>query len=804
MLKWVCIAVASVSHLAVARTELPVWTLAQLPDGDVSGWSAPAQVDGHNVRSALAGKQAVLSVSPWWGDRFRPDEETVYLLNIRYKDVAHQSVIASSQAGLGRLGGLTELHRFGGSGDGQWKTAQVPVSWDLICRKQGAPDRTEIALESDVDLPVESITVTLADAAAAARYFEETRQWVARAQVEPRRKANEAAATQRAAETPDARSMLKGRGPMVAFAWDWMRPLPPGQIPAAVQIDAVLRARMARNEYEPVSFGVTANGQELWDVNYTVQAPEGLAQDVEVECRTAEYSAVQASVDYGATRDSGRYRLYPQRLWPAYAVDIPEGRSHQFWITLHTLGRPTMPGKYTCQVKVTGLSGADRSSAKPVSATLSLEIEILPVLLLTLDQADLALSSCTDGLPSVQEVDALARHNHTGMDLWFQCTRPGMSMVEGKLVIDWTYLDDWMARARRAGMTHVVWFLGGDPKGFPNTMHLERELFRLQWKGEGGEAWRREFIRRVNLSPDAMLPEIEPLYVDFVRQLVRHGRENHWPEQILQPFDEPGKWAQTPAANVAATQPIGSGPWIRPHFEQSCRLIRQADAHVRTALEAHTVVPCLVFLDVVNIFCTNRAHTYPQLPAELAAKGVALWQYANCDDQAPAYRTRYSFGFYFSAWGSRGSLVWAYNFGHRFDTSGIDSWVYAWGTPFGLVPTPALVGLREAMDDRRWVETYRRLAGKDQAAALLDDLGRQALAARANTRYDSHHEPVEPADMDRWRGLLQDAVVRLVDPRGAAGSGPAFPAAKVVAIPHSQAASTSQPGPAVDPSRTGG
>jgi hypothetical protein len=41
-----------------------------------------------------------------------------------------------------------------------------------------------------------------------------------------------------------------------------------------------------------------------------------------------------------------------------------------------------------------------------------------------------------------------------------------------------------------------------------------------------------------------------------------------------------------------------------------------------------------------------------------------------------------------------------------------------------------MVGVREGCDDRRWIETYRKAVGKDAAKALLQSIGKEAIAQR--------------------------------------------------------------------------
>ena len=119
--------------------------------------------------------------------------------------------------------------------------------------------------------------------------------------------------------------------------------------------------------------------------------------------------------------------------------------------------------------------------------------------------------------------------------------------------------------------------------------------------------------------------------------------------------------------------------------------------------------------------------------------------------------------------------MWAYNWLRRFDTSGRDNWGSAWNTPFGAVFCPSLVGLREGMDDRRWIETFKARAGKDPSSqALLAEVLKEARAARAKTRYDSYNEVDDPEKLNQWRGRIMDATVRQADasPASTSGAGP--------------------------------
>ena len=724
--------------------ELPTWKMTELKDLG-SGWGPAGEDAGKAYRPALARGRASLTVPVWWGKSFRPPEGTVYVLKVSYKDTVTKPVVFSSHGGFSGYWGLGEVHRFGGAGDGKWKVADVPLSWDLLCRKNNfndLTDTTEFAIACDKDLPIESIRVVPAGEGAAEKYFAETREWIARAQADKRAKASRGSK-----QTPVLPASMKAK-PIVPYVRSYLVPLMQNAAPQKGEAGEPLKLRMARNEYETAQFAVYANGADLNGVNCTVSELRGPGGKLncEVALKTAEYAVVQAG-------RSG-FQMFPQRFWPAYPVDIKAGQSHAFWITIKTLGGKTRPGKYAGKMTI---------AAGEAAAELPIEVEVLPIAMLTMQQAGLELGAC--GFPTLQELKTLAEYNHTGMDIWFGGTQQQMRVRKGKLEMDSTYLDDWMAYATKLGMTHMMWFMGGDPYGFPDTMNLERDLYRSQ---EGNrDALRKEFLRKNNETPGKIIPELRDLYVQWVRQTAENAKKKRWPTLIIHPFDEPAKWVQSSKWNNPYHPVIGTGKWIKPHFEDGCALIRQGAKgydNILTGGDMHHAQDSMVFLDDVDVFCTNAIHEDQDLGNKVRAAGVQFWQYSGCNDQAPAHRARFSFGWYFAAYDSRGSLVWAYNAMGRFDTSQGSNWGYGWYTPFGTVETPFMIGLREGWDDRRWIETYRKRAGAESAKALLQPMFQESVARRSqrgrDTVYDFYAEMQRYERMDRWRDSIIDAVLK--------------------------------------------
>ncbi|KPK83564.1 MAG: hypothetical protein AMJ81_07930 [Phycisphaerae bacterium SM23_33] len=731
---------------------LPSLKLADWPGLDEADWARPARIDERACRAAKAGRDARIVVPVWWGKATRPPEGTVYVLKVTYNDTAAQPVVLSSHAGVAGYWGASEVHRFGGLGDGKWKTADVPISWDLLIRKNAPGDVTEFFIRADKDLPVESIVVTPTGEGAAEKYFRETREWVARVQADKRK-----AADLGAGQEPVLPDASKGK-PLVPFARTYMATLMPNAAPQQGEAGAGLELRLARNEYETAAFGVYANGTDLKEVDFTVGELTGPAGKLtcEIDCRSAEYAAVVKS---SRAREKS-YLMFPQRMWPAYPVDIPAGRSHWFWVTVKTLGEASKPGKYEGNVRV-----ACQTASGEASCAFPIRVEVVPVTLLTMQQAGLDHGSCLGGLCTLQELRTLFEFNHTGMHIWFGGAQSQMTVRKGKLAQDWYYLDDWMQYAvDKLGMTHIFWFLGGDPLGFPDTLNLERDLYRAQ-PGDRN-ALRREFLDKTNAKPAMVIPELRQLYPEWVRQMAEHAQNGPWPKKIiLHPFDEPNKWAGRGKWDNPFHTVIGAGSWIKPHFRDNCQLIRKGSAgfdNVLIGADVYSPSAGLVFLGDIDVFCTNAIHADQEMGNKVRAAGKQFWQYGGCDDHASADDVRLRFGFYFGAYDSRGSLTWAYNTLPRFDTTGGQGWGFGWYTPFGTVQTPFMIGLREAYDDRRWAETYKKLAGKAAAEKLLAEIGRQAIAQRSDRAApkDFAERLARLQNMDRWRNQIIDAILK--------------------------------------------
>ena len=731
--------------------DLPKWDLPKMEGLDAAQWGPPGQDGAEACRPVKAGKAGVWKVPAWWGDSARPPTGTVYVLAIPYKDVLTRPAVFSAHAGLAVYWRLSEIHRFGGLADGKWKVAEVPVSWDLVCKIRGENNTSFSIRTEKEDLPVGKVTVRLAAPGDAERFGRETREWVARLDA-----ARFPDAPAVAAGKPELPEGVRGKA-IVPFVRAYTVFLHQHSAPAAGEAAAPLKMRMTRDELESASFGIYANGRDLKNVTCRLSELAGPAGKLEglAELKTVEYALLSSKAKDGAVVA----KRAPLRLWPAYAVDIPAGRSHGFWLTIRTQEGKSQPGTY--RGKVTVESGGE-------TAELPVEVEVLPLRLLSVDEAGIAMGACISALPSEQEMQTFQDYNLRVAQTRFHSTNLAMAVKDGRLEIDFGYLDDWMAMAKSKRLAFFRYLMGGNPYGYPDTMTLEKALFA---KLNGGPDAQQQFIERHKAYRDkpetaGVLPEIRPLYTQWVQAMVRHAQEQKWPRLALEPFDEPAKWSY---AFVFPTSPagcLGSGVWTKHQFTAAAKLVHEATKDAFVSVTMHHAATGLPFLADADLVSTNAIHEDLALGDKVRAAGKIFWQYTGCNANQPAAIPRYTCGFYFGAFGSTGGVTWAMNFSNGFDLSGAEWWAYSWYTPFGTITSPAYEGLREGLDDRRLIETCRKqFTGNAAAENLLKAILKEAVEGRAkggtDTVNDFYNSPKEVVKLDTWRNQLLDELLKL-------------------------------------------
>lgn len=707
--------------------------------------TASAEEGAWNVAGSeltLSGRRGGLLEAPAWFDGNRPPRGEMVVLELEYLDNLAGMITAEVYSGLSTNRPFTEVHRFGGHNDGKWRSARIPAPADMIYLH--LPTKTVrfriASTGGEVRIRNPRLVAPLADEQA--RYEAACREWIARAQeravVDPIYWDN--------IQEPVLPAGLSGRA-LVPFARNWMSLILPVSAPRGGEAGATLKARMFLNEIEPLQLGVYANGSDLTGVTVSADPVRDASGRVvaEVEVRVAEYSLVKAFTMPGYFVEP-----FPQRLWPPYAFDVPAGRSHMVLIEIRTNEKISRSGNFRTTVRLSA-----KTPRGTEETTVPVEVEIIGTRLLTMDEAGLKLGGCTTGLIPEFEMEWLTANNHNMVNIWYQSDRPELTKKGDTFEMDFRLMDEFMLSAKRAGMTDMVYFLGGNPYSFPNTMHLPRTLAEVML-GLDNDGWRELSMKDRENVP----PQVAPHVTEWARRFGEHARASGWPNVILTPFDEPAKWHQY-------TSDLGMLFFIKPQFKQQVALIRKGDPKAEIYGSIHHYYGGIDFLEDVDIFCTNAVAENWHLPNEIRAGGKTLWQYSGTTDKSPPGVARYSFGWYFAWHDSRGSLVWAYNWGNRFDTLDGSNWMYAWQTPFGMLPAPYMTGLREAWDDRRLLETLKARAAEKgvKLDSFLTNLFGEVASSRGrggtSTLDDFWEKAQDDMIMDVWKERLVQKLLSL-------------------------------------------
>lgn len=729
--------------------ELPQWDMAAITELRAP-WG-PLAKDGEISFRAIKGKSPQQPgrwiVPAWWGEGRRPLHGTVYILEVLYKDVLSSPAIFYTHSAL-LHSNYSEVHRFGGTGDQKWKTANIPVSWDLICKVENEENTGLAVSTGGAELPVSKILVRLVGKDDAEHFFQETRSWVADLKWKTLQDFKLVAGSN-AAIAENLKDQL-----LVPFVRPYINNILQDSVPQQGETGVPIKIRMTLDEYEPAAFGVYANGINLKAVTYELSdltGPQGKLA-CKVDLRTAEYVPSE-------DKKTKKLEVLPFRLWPKYAVDIPTGFSHGFWITLKTSPGISKAGTYKGTITI---------CSEQEKALLPVEVEVLPIQLLSVDEIGVPVGGCVASFPPEQEMETYREHNQRALHVFYGgIPLPQMQLVEGKLNLNFTVLDEWMAMATANGLTDFMWFLGGDPYIYPDCLNLELRLYRMTLPKQESGQYREKFVSKYqNIeNKGAILPEILPLYTQWVQQIAARAREKKWPRLILHPFDEPTKFSQRQKQedNVPI---LGSGPWIKDHFREVAALMHAASKDILVGGDMTSAREGLAILDDVDVFCTNAARQDPELGNKVRAGKKAFWQYSGTNARQAASTPRYTFGFFFGAYGSTGGLQWAMTFskGFEYPTAAGDA-MYSWYTPFGTIVAPAYEGLREGMDDRRLIETYKQKFAKDSVAMekikkMLDEAIQRRASAGSKDTVNNFFAAIDNVTvLDTWRNQLLDDLV---------------------------------------------
>ena len=161
---------------------------------------------------------------------------------------------------------------------------------------------------------------------------------------------------------PEVSAADQARG-YVVFHRPWPECLYPNTAPRPEEMNPELRIFATPGEYEPLTVAVRG----LREVAGLTCEPSdiGPIRAADIDVRHVRY--MRARPNYTTV---GRQRIVPDVLEPTPTIDVPEGQTDRFWLTVR-VPEDAAPGEYSGQIRL--------ASAEGGSATVPVRLRVLPI-----------------------------------------------------------------------------------------------------------------------------------------------------------------------------------------------------------------------------------------------------------------------------------------------------------------------------------------------------------------------------------------------------------------------------------------
>jgi len=507
------------------------------------------------------------------------------------------------------------------------------------------------------------------------------------------------------AVTPDGADLKRGFIPYSRPVTDLVFPYSrPRERKERFEIAAV------RGQYEPFTLCLYNVGGEQ---NFSVSLSPFRSTE-SGEMLAAENTQVRTTSFLPLIRmEQNIYINLPMALEKKESLTIPAEESGQFWITTH-VPRQAKPGKYEATLKVT--SGNGTESEFPVALT------VLPF---DLDEPTANLSMCfliqnhREMYPENLDLYMGDMRTHGLNSAWMWPL--GDVRIEGtKLTSDFSKrctsyyeepnwvahsLEETLAAYKKAGFERN-WIYGS----FDALMHLlaQKGLATLE-------------------DPASSLPYME----QYIGEMLRYAKERNLPPFTLLLKDEPGfhpdrlpsiKKLYEGMHKAFPDQPLmlDCGPWAGED--------KLLAPYVR---DIYFTSPTLA----KEKFCRDHKILFGNYNSGSGGKNPLI--------------DRFCYGVWPVKAGLEAVSNWVYTW--KMDPKGPDGNCYVFPAADGPIPSPAWEGVRQGVDDQRYLLTFRRLAKK---AASSGDEGKKARANAMLADVESFMASV-PQDRSDRRNFLE-------------------------------------------------
>jgi hypothetical protein len=512
----------------------------------------------------------------------------------------------------------------------------------------------------------------------------------------------------------------------------------PNSHPREDELRTELKVRVTPGEFETVYFALQPL-RELPTANVSVGSfanEAGKAPGISCDLRTVR--CWPQMTDWRSTT----FHIIPELLEKRDSMDLRKGVPQQYASILH-IPADTPAGTYSADVEVT--AGGNRSrAAKLVVEVLPYTLQNPPGIVWGL-YPDSGRWSRFDNAQIAAELKAFREHGMTALML-YPLGAVDWKWENGKLSADFSRFRNQMGLYKASG-------LGG-----PMVISIQ-----------GGEG----FISRLTgYKREENEAKFWDAYQQMLRLLKQESVDQHWPEFCLHSVDEPHSGPKLEAAIRTLKVIKGEG------FKTFNTCYGKA---VREALDPYLDYRCY---NNIGFLSMRTPEGTEELRKETLASHDAFWWYGTgCYTNGALIQdgnvlvNRFMGGVHF--WRTKATGCWSWTFlrpknsayddfdgsGHR---EGKDACI-AYPTPDGkaLVPTLQWEGLREGVDDYRYLYTLKAMidrvgrSGQGRAVQLAKETQTKLDGMISDLAWNCRPGGVTTADLDRFRQRVIDLTLPL-------------------------------------------
>ncbi len=516
----------------------------------------------------------------------------------------------------------------------------------------------------------------------------------------------------------------------VIFSRSMITAVWPTEFPASWEIDAPVRAFAAQNEFETLSFSIHAL-QKFRNISLKV------SDMVSAEGHRLPGEFRQDYIHYMYTREffntTLNYFIGPDAVMPWKSQKLEKGKNLTIWLTAN-IQPLTPPGEYKGTAEL-NLDGKIKNI--PIS------LKVLPITLIQDTHKHQAIYLRNPYQKAAEATDDFSRNWFLKkMDSELSELReagitnyPQMHLLGTWQKDRWVYEYDTFGQIVEVGRKYG--FQGPIVCGFPF-----RFLYTKYMKESQGE----HLNNLKKMPPEEFFAEL----TSMIREITTEARNRNWPELLFYPVDEP------------------SPSTLQMQFLTRCLQAIKAGGGKSFVTTESEDIPTHVLRPYLDVWCGPKFSNTAEEIAEVRKKypNGEYWCYPGWiagNDHVAAQCARFTYGFGFWKSGYQGLFLWHFSYpdgdpwnsldGHEADTMNRS------GNDGSVMPSPNWFGLREGMDDGRyiytlecWINTARRAGFKDDAAEAEAFLkGQKDSIPVLHRYYNPDVWSAESTDVVRWQ-----------------------------------------------------